>query len=256
MELDRFDLLKDSLYKHSTADALSRYNAEFGNEQLQQENATMRQEHQRTVIVGIIVILLILLLAFLAIRQMRRRQQQRIQELVEEIRSLTPNSLNSLTPDLSPGGEGSGYTQGEESTDDRTDDSGAGLSTPLPSTGGAGGEAVEAVEPIDTSFLLRVIEVVNEGLSAGDYSVETIASNLNMSVSTFRRRLLSAAGESPKAYISAIQMERAATLLTDSRDMPIQQVARLCGFDETSTFGHTFKRIYGCSPSQYRERTV
>lgn len=98
--------------------------------------------------------------------------------------------------------------------------------------------------------------MVNEGLSAGDYSVETIASNLNMSVSTFRRRLLSAAGESPKAYISAIQMERAATLLTDSRDMPIQQVARLCGFDETSTFGHTFKRIYCCSPSQYRERTV
>ena len=266
MELDRFDLLKDSLYKHSTADALSRYKAEFGNEQLQQENATMRQEHQRTVIVGIIVILFILLLAFLAIRQMRRRQQQRIQELVEEIRSLTPNSLNSLTPDPSPGGkkssltpspspggEGSGYTQGEESTDNRTDDSGARLSTPLPSTGGAGGEAVE---PVDASFLLRVIEVVNEGLSAGDYSVETIASNLNMSVSTFRRRLLSAAGESPKAYISAIQMERAATLLTDSRDMPIQQVARLCGFDETSTFGHTFKRIYGCSPSQYRERTV
>ena len=36
-----------------------------------------------------------------------------------------------------------------------------------------------------------------------------------MSVSTFRRRLLGTAGESPKAYISAIQMERATTLLTE-----------------------------------------
>ena len=28
----------------------------------------------------------------------------------------------------------------------------------------------------------------------------------------------------------------------------------LCGFDEASSFGHTFKRIYGCSPSEYRDR--
>ena len=37
IELDYFDLLKDSLYSHATADALSRYNAEFGNDLLQQE---------------------------------------------------------------------------------------------------------------------------------------------------------------------------------------------------------------------------
>ena len=75
-----------------------------------------------------------------------------------------------------------------------------------------------------------------------------------MSVQTFRRRLQDAAGESPKAYIQAIQMEKAAHLLSNRLDMPVSKVANLCGFDETSSFGHTFKRIYGCSPSQYRDR--
>lgn len=217
LELDYFDLLKDSLYKHSTADALSRYNAEFNNDLLIQENAAVRQAHRRSVILAVGLILLIVLAAVLIIRHIRRRQQVRIQELVREIEQLkapkpAPQPAESETP--------------AEETEELPDES--------------------------RQFLMRVIETVNEGLASGDYSVETIASNLNMSVSTFRRRLLGTAGESPKAYISAIQMERAATLLTDNPDMPISRVARLCGFDETSSFGHTFKRVYGCSPTQFR----
>ena len=103
-------------------------------------------------------------------------------------------------------------------------------------------------------FLMRVIEVVNTVMPSGNLSVEQIASELNMSVQTFRRRLQEAAGETPKAYIQAIQMERAAQLLTNRSDMLVSQVANLCGFEETSSFSHTFKRIYGCSPTQYRDR--
>ena len=65
-----------------------------------------------------------------------------------------------------------------------------------------------------------------------------------------------AAGESPKAYIQAIQMERAARLLTDTPQMTVTQVARRCGFDDASTFAHTFRRVYGCSPTQYRDEAA
>ncbi len=80
-----------------------------------------------------------------------------------------------------------------------------------------------------------------------------IAAELGMSVQTFRRRLFDAAGESPKSFIQAIQMERAVKLLSEKPDLPISQVANLCGFDEASSFGHTFRRIYGCSPSEYKK---
>lgn len=223
MELDRFELLKDSLYKHSTADALSRYNAEFGYDLLQQENASMRQARRHTIFIALSAMLIILVIALLAFRRLRRRQQLRIQELMEEINHLTAHPTPTKV-------EGS-HEQDDTTADDAT-----------------------ACHPTSTSpFLQRLVEVVNEGLVTGDYSVEAIASKMNMSISTFRRRLLSDTGETPKAFILSIQMQRAAMLLAESPETSIQQVARLCGFDEISSFGHTFKRIYGCSPSQYRE---
>ena len=116
-------------------------------------------------------------------------------------------------------------------------------------------KASEEVESEDERlFLMRVIEAVNEAMPQGNFGVEQIASKLNMSVQTFRRKLQNAAGESPKAFIQAIQMERAIALLKNKPDIPVAQVANLCGFDETSSFGHTFKRIYGCSPSEYRDK--
>jgi AraC-like DNA-binding protein len=51
-------------------------------------------------------------------------------------------------------------------------------------------------------------------------------------------------------------MELADKLLTQSTEMSIQDVARQCGFDETSTFSHTFRRTYGVSPSKYREQNM
>lgn len=222
IELDYFDLLKDSLYTHATADALSRYNAEFGNDQLLQENAEVRQAHRRTIVIAIALILLIAIAACLIIRRIRHRQQLQMQELVKEIERLK-------TPSDSPSTGGTQENLPEEET------------------GWKGSEA-------DKLFLMRVIEAVNAAMPTGNFGVEQIASELNMSVQTFRRRLQGAAGESPKAYIQAIQMERAVKLLTDNPEMPVSQVANLCGFDEASTFTHTFKRIYDCSPSEYRDK--
>ena len=219
IELDYFDLLKDSLYMHSTAEALSRYNAEFGNDQLQKENEEVKKAHQHTIILAAFIILVMALGAWLIIRRIRRNHQRVMQELIREI-ELLRSDKEETTPAT------------EEPTEDNLTD--------------------ERNEE-DRQFLMQVIEAVNLAMPSGNFGVETIASELNMSVQTFRRRLMAAAGESPKSYISAIQMERAVTLLTDSRDMPISKVANLCGFEETSSFGHTFKRIYGCSPSRYRE---
>lgn len=229
IELDYFNLLKDSLYSHSTAETLSRYNAEFGNDLLLKENNEVKQAHRRTIIFAIIAILLIVFVAIFIIRRIRSRQQQQMQELIHEIEQLRLSRDETEQPKM-----------------DITE------------------ETVNPVETIESSlqmerteerlFLMHVIEVVNTVMPSGNLSVEQIASELNMSVQTFRRRLQEAAGETPKAYIQAIQMERAAQLLTNRSDMLVSQVANLCGFEETSSFSHTFKRIYGCSPTQYRDR--
>ncbi len=216
-ELDYFDLLKDSLYTHATADALSRYNAEFGNDQLQQENEEARQQHRYFIGAIIVILLLCAIAAWYMVRQMRIRQQQ-TQELIKEIERLKEE-------------------MSEKPTEAETEDVSA-----------------SDVPDEDRQFLMRVIEVVNEGMATGQIGVEQIASALNMSVQTFRRRLQSAAGETPKAFVSAIQMEKAGKLLKDNPALPVLQVASLCGFEEASSFTHTFKRVYGMSPKQYREQ--
>ena len=215
-ELDMFDLLKDSLYTHATADALARYNAEFGNEQLQQENAEVRSAHQRTIIIAIVAILIVSFVGWWFVRRAHLKEQQHVAELMEEI-----SRLQDAQRPSGPTEEPAEEPQAEQSNEDRL-------------------------------FLMHVIEIVNEGFSTRELGVETIASKLNMSVQTFRRRLMSAAGETPKAFISAIQMEKAGKLLKQRPDMPIVDVAFKCGFDEASSFAHTFKRVFGCTPSQYR----
>lgn len=224
IELDYFDLLKDSLYTHSTADALSRYNAEFGNNLLQQENEKERNAHQRTIIVSLAVLAAVIIIGWLLVKRMRKRQKESIEALMREIELLRKELPTQQDTTRQP----------EEET--------------------ARQEAIAtSISDEDRLFMMRVIEVVNEGLTTRELGVETIASKLNMSVQTFRRRLMSTAGESPKAFISAIQMEKAGKLLAESPDMPIIQVATFCGFDEASTFTHTFKRIFGMTPTQYRE---
>ena len=223
IELDYFDLLKDSLYTHATADALSRYNAEFGNDQLAQENQQVRSAYKRTIIIAIVVLLVVILISWLIIRQIRIRERKSIEALMREVQLLRADSKKEEAP---------------------SSDTSSSAVLPPPS--------IE--DNPDRIFLKRVIEVVNEGFADKQWSVEVVASKLNMSVQTFRRRLMSAAGESPKAFISAIQMEKAGNLLTEQPDMPIVDVAFKCGFDEASSFTHTFKRIYGVTPSQYREK--
>ena len=228
IELDYFNLLKDSLYSHSTAETLSRYNAEFGNDLLLKENNEVKQAHRRTIIFAIIAILLIVFVAIFIIRRIRSHQQQQMQELIHEIEQLRLSRDETVQP----------ITETTEETVNSQENVASSLQ-------------MELTE--ERLFLMRVIEVVNTVMPSGNLSVEQIASELNMSVQTFRRRLQEAAGETPKAYIQAIQMERAAQLLANRPDMLVSQVANLSGFDETSSFSHTFKRIYGCSPTQYRD---
>jgi AraC-like DNA-binding protein len=221
IELDRFDLLKDSLYTHSSAEALSRYNAEFGNEQLQQENEEVRAAHRNTILIAIVVILLLVALGWWYVRRLHRQEKEHIEALMREITLLQDHGNNSGDPSLTDGCDHQNRSHDQIPDEDRR-------------------------------FLMRVVEVVNEGMSTGQISVENIASELNMSTQTFRRRLQMTAGETPKAFISAIQMEKAGKLLKENPGLSILDIAMQCGFEEASSFAHTFKRVYGVSPSQYR----
>ena len=104
----------------------------------------------------------------------------------------------------------------------------------------------------DMDFERTLVEIINECLEKHSLSVADIALRFNMSERTFRRRVLDVTGQNPKDFITAVQMKKALNLLKENSDMNISEVARLCGFDELSSFSRTFRRTFDCAPSDYK----
>ena len=75
--LDRFNILKDSLYHQASADALARYNAEFGKDRLQDGIQNARTARSRDLIIAIGLFIVIALIAAVIIRVLYRRHRYR-----------------------------------------------------------------------------------------------------------------------------------------------------------------------------------
>lgn len=220
---DRYLALRDSIYDKDTGELLSRYAAEYGNNELQAENAQMQLDRRLYIIIGVTVFA-ILLMVIAAVSWYSGRRQHRIEQLIAQITQLKSETEK---PEVLAEPES--------------------VVEPKP--------IVES-SPSDTEdhlFLMRLVKTVNDSLPTGNYSVNDIASKLNMSEQTFRRRLAKVTGESPKSFISAIQMELAAKLLADSPDMTISEIATRCGYGDNTSFGRVFRKTYGASPTQFRE---
>ena len=101
--------------------------------------------------------------------------------------------------------------------------------------------------------ILPAIDCVFNSVNAGVCpSPVDMANACFMSPSYFRKRFVSIMGESPKHYITRIQLQKAQSLLVTTNE-PILKIAALCGFDDNSSFYRSFMKKYGESPQSYRK---
>jgi LacI family transcriptional regulator len=56
----------------------------------------------------------------------------------------------------------------------------------------------------------------------------------------------------PYEYICLVRIEQAKKMLTAERKLPLQEIARSCGFTETRNLRHVFERLTGMTPAAYR----
>jgi AraC-like DNA-binding protein len=103
LELERFDLLRDSLYNNGAADLLARYNAEFGNTRLTEENT----KAHRSLAIIVIVCMAVLAVAGGLVVKLRRRaalQRRRLNEVamtLDELRQRYENERADKQQELS-----------------------------------------------------------------------------------------------------------------------------------------------------------
>lgn len=85
-------------------------------------------------------------------------------------------------------------------------------------------------------------------------SIEELAKEYELGVSTVKQRFRQLYGEPPYTYLRRRRMEEAAFLLTTT-DQPITQIAEAVGYQNASKFSAAFRSIYGLTPREYKKWT-
>ena len=85
--------------------------------------------------------------------------------------------------------------------------------------------------------------------------LQDIAAEAHFSAYHFHRLFSVVMDETPNEYIVRKRIERAASYLLHKKDISITEVAERTGFSSISVFSRAFKKFYGISPQEFKERS-
>lgn len=106
-----------------------------------------------------------------------------------------------------------------------------------------------AMSQKDCEFIAKIQGVIAEQLADENFSIDTLAEQMNMSRSNFYRKIKALSGMSPNDYLKTLRMNRAAELIMGGTR--ISEVAVQVGFTSSSYFAKCFKAQYGVLPKEY-----
>lgn len=96
----------------------------------------------------------------------------------------------------------------------------------------------------------RVIELMQDDPSR-TFTLGKMAESVNLSAPYFCYLFKTITGVSPAKYLKSLRMQQAATLLTTTF-LSVKEIVRRVGLADESHFVRDFKRLYGATPSEYR----
>ena len=167
-------------------------------------------------------------------------RQQRV--IRKKNRVIIRQIKESLTPNPSPSGEGSEYTQGQKTDDQQAEE----VTTPLSTRRGAGGEA-------ELSQYIRDV-IVRERLYLSTQFVRQAAIDY-FHVSKERIGAAFSQGSEFSTiadFINHCRLEYAKELLAVSPEMTVDDISSAAGFSTRRTFSRLFKERYSITPTEYR----
>ena len=103
---------------------------------------------------------------------------------------------------------------------------------------------------MDEALLKRAMAIVEKNMDNIEFSTDEFAREMNMSRSNLHLKLKAITGESTIDFIRKIRFNEAAKLLKDGR-YTIAEVSTMVGFNTPSYFATSFKKYFGCLPTEY-----
>lgn len=113
----------------------------------------------------------------------------------------------------------------------------------------AGAESEFGMNQQDIQFLKRLQELVRQNMRDEEFSIDVLAEQMNMSRSSFYRKIKALTDMTPVDYMKTQRLERAAQLLRQGQR--ITEVADQVGFTSSSYFAKCFRSKFGVLPKDY-----
>ena len=108
----------------------------------------------------------------------------------------------------------------------------------------------EKMSPYDKEFLNSLYELMEKELSNTELNITRMTEVLKIGRTRFYYKVKGLTGENPNVFFKTYKLNRAAELLT-AEQYNISEVADMTGFSTLSHFSTSFKKQFGCSPSEY-----
>ena len=112
-----------------------------------------------------------------------------------------------------------------------------------------GKETALGLSQQDLQFVEQLQKSVEENIQDEEFSIDTLAEQLNMSRSSFYRKIKALTDMTPTDYLKTARMNRAACLLKEG--CRSSEVAERVGFTSSSYFAKCFRAQFGCLPKDY-----
>lgn len=107
---------------------------------------------------------------------------------------------------------------------------------------------------LDEKLLQQALDIVNRHIGDTDFSTEIFAREMLMSRSNLHLKLKALTGESANDFVRRIRFNKACQLITEGR-YSISEISYLVGFSTPSYFATSFKKRFGCMPTEYGKKS-
>lgn len=98
----------------------------------------------------------------------------------------------------------------------------------------------------------RILKAIEKNMTNTSYTVDQLAQDIGMSRAVLYKKMQASLGITPNDFVRNVRLKRAAELLARS-DVPVNQLALMVGFQTPRYFSQCFRRMFGVTPSEYRE---
>lgn len=105
----------------------------------------------------------------------------------------------------------------------------------------------------DKQFLQELVQVIENRMDEEGLNAEALEKHLLLSKMQLYRKLKTLTNMTPAEFIRYIRLKQAAQLLVKTR-FTVAEIFYKTGFNNQSYFFREFKKMYHCSPNEYREQ--